>query len=310
VANEYKKKQDGSVTVFGSGKDGRRIVGNIGAGKNAVPNAPTPRHVKADDSGKHREKRTLLQRIDDAYHRMRERKGSRLGVCENFGQPGHDIYDCAVCQFADVMNEINAETDVVERPEWRNSPFKWMLTLNPKAKGAIGEKAVEKWLTKYGFDVTKPETSEHDRIVNGHKIEVKMSMMWDNGTVRFSQIRDQDYEFAVLVGYEPHNVSMWIVPKALAVELTVPQHGGAAGEDTRWFGFNPGEAPEALKPYGGTPERALAAAKKYLGKPAKRAAQNAVDAASKAASKAVSTAGSAAASAASAAKSAASSLLG
>lgn len=292
MANEYKKKQDGSVTVFGSTKGQRRIIGNIGAGKKAVPDAPapSPRHTKAEQSGRHREKRSLMQRIDDYYHRLRERKGSRVGVCENFGQPGHDIYDCAVCQFADVMNEINSETDVVERPEWRDSPFKWMLTLGPKVKGAIGEKAVEKWLSKYGFDVKKPESSEHDRIVNGHKIEVKMSMMWDNGTIRFSQIRDQDYEYAVLVGYEPHDVKMWIVPKALAVELTVPQHGGAAGEDTRWFGFLPNEVPEALKPYGGSPEKALQVAKKFFGKPAKAAAKTALDAAGAAASKAKSAA--------------------
>jgi hypothetical protein len=267
VAKEFKRKKDGSVTVFARDADGRRkIFGNLGAGRSALPTAQTQ---KPQPANHHHGKPTgsLASRIDDLYHRYWNDKRAKVNLCPDFGKLGHDVDTCAVCAFSDVMTGLNEETVAATRAAWEKSPFKWMLNLGPKVKGALGEKAVERWLTKYGFDVQKPESMEHDRIVNGRKVEVKMSMMWEDGRLNFAQIRDQDYEVIVLVGYEPQKASMWVLPKSVAIELSDPQHGGSdASGETRWFGFQPSDIPEIMKQYGGTPERALASARKLLRK--------------------------------------------
>lgn len=139
---------------------------------------------------------------------------------------------------------------------WAGSPFYWIKSRSSRQIGAIGEALASGWAASKGFDVQRPLSSEHDRLIAGLKVEIKYSSLWtDTEVYKFQQLRDQDYEYALLLGVSPFDAQAWFVPKA---ELSynrppalVPQHAGAAGRDTRWLSFRASTPPEWLLPYGG-----------------------------------------------------------
>jgi hypothetical protein len=40
-------------------------------------------------------------------------------------------------------------------------------------------------------------------LINGHRVEIKFSTLWQEGIYNFQQIRDQNYEYAVCLGISP-----------------------------------------------------------------------------------------------------------
>jgi hypothetical protein len=134
------------------------------------------------------------------------------------------------------------------------------MYLPSRSRGTAGEKLVEAWLQRLGLAVRPPVNTGHDRFVNGAKIEIKFSTLWQSGQYVFQQLRDQDYEHVVLLGISPQDASVWMPPKEVAFSHAVPQHGGAAGTDTQWLRFAAVEPPGWLDPYGG----ALAAAAEFI----------------------------------------------
>lgn len=143
---------------------------------------------------------------------------------------------------------------------WQGSPFYWIKSRPSRQIGSIGEALVAGWSAARGFDVQKPTNSGHDRRIGGRKIEIKFSTLWTNDEIfRFQQLRDQDYEYAFLLGLSPFDAQAWFVPKE---ELSynrppelVHQHGGASGRDTRWLSFSAASPPHWLEPFGGTLSR-------------------------------------------------------
>jgi len=115
---------------------------------------------------------------------------------------------------------------------WVGSPFEWVMSLASRSRGKAGEMLAEAWLRRIGLGVRSPVNSGHDRVVNDRKIEIKFSTLWQAGQYVFQQLRNQDYEYVFLLGVSPHEVSVWMPPKAVAFEHAIPQHGGAAGTDT------------------------------------------------------------------------------
>jgi len=139
---------------------------------------------------------------------------------------------------------------------WLGSPFRWIKTRPSRQIGSIGESLVAGWCAARGFDVVRSPDSEADRVVNGHRIEIKFSTLWtDNHIYKFQQIRDQNYDFCFCIGVSPFDAHAWLIPKR---ELSrsrppslVPQHGGAAGRDTKWLSFEASNPPTWLAPFGG-----------------------------------------------------------
>lgn len=68
---------------------------------------------------------------------------------------------------------------------WAGSPFEWLMRLPSRTRGKAGELLGEAWLTRLGYDVGRPVSSEHDRIVNGRKVEIKFSTLWAQGEYVF-----------------------------------------------------------------------------------------------------------------------------
>ena len=146
---------------------------------------------------------------------------------------------------------------------WKGSPFEWILSIPSRSKGAYGEKLVQELFRTNGFDVKRPKSgSDHDRVINGHRIEIKMSTLWaKNGQYTFQQIRDQEYDYLICLGLSPNEAHCWLIPKSevyVGREGVSHQHGGKAGTDTLWLSFPATKAPKWLAEFGGSLEGATA----------------------------------------------------
>lgn len=167
------------------------------------------------------------------------------------------IRDPEVAYLAALAGTLQADyVGEKETAMWSGSPFYWIKSRPSRQIGSIGEALAAGWAASKGFDVQKPLNSDHDRRIAGLKVEIKFSTLWtDNQIYKFQQLRDQDYDYALLLGVSPFDAQAWFVPKA---ELSynrppalVPQHGGAAGRDTRWLSFAAVTPPVWLGEFGG-----------------------------------------------------------
>lgn len=142
---------------------------------------------------------------------------------------------------------------------WQGSPFAWIRERSsPKQKGTIGEKLLSGYLALKGFDVARSPDSQADRLIGGERAEIKMSTLWENGSYKFQQIRNQNYHFVLCLGISPFDASLWAIPKKTIMEEwknggegITSQHGGSSGTDTAWLGFNPDTPPSWLSEWGG-----------------------------------------------------------
>lgn len=126
-----------------------------------------------------------------------------------------------------------------EKDIYKDSEFKIYKDLSSKKKGAEFEKIVEEYAKKNGLEVKPPESSEHDRIIEGFgKTEIKGSLLWGSGTnFRWQQIRPkQDYDNMVFLAVYPDRIDFYWASKETvrdAVEVQDErgywphnQHGG------------------------------------------------------------------------------------
>jgi hypothetical protein len=121
---------------------------------------------------------------------------------------------------------------------WAGSPFQWILQQPSSSKGKIGEQLVAGWCAAKGFDVVRSGDREADRIIEGHRVEIKLSTLWKASVYKFQQIRDQRYEYLLCLGLAPFEVRAWLIPKSALLEHVIGQmgqHTGATGRDTAWL---------------------------------------------------------------------------
>tara|TARA_R110000824_G_scaffold13888_5_gene59743 strand:- start:413 stop:1024 length:612 start_codon:yes stop_codon:yes gene_type:complete len=63
-----------------------------------------------------------------------------------------------------------------QQSNWANTYFKHYVGMSTKNKGVLGEAFVEKLFLAEGFEVLPPTNPGHDRIIGGHKTEIKFSL--------------------------------------------------------------------------------------------------------------------------------------
>jgi len=152
-----------------------------------------------------------------------------------------------------------AETGI----SWEGSPFAWIKPRPSRQRGAIGEKLVSGFFAAKGFDVIRSPDSEADRIIENIRTEIKFSMLWENGSYKFQQLRDQNYMAVICLGISPFDAHCWAIPKSIIQEGIgqfsglSPQHGGQQGRDTAWLKINPLDIQDWLSPYGATLQKAV-----------------------------------------------------
>lgn len=107
---------------------------------------------------------------------------------------------------------------------YEKSNFRFIKNLSSKKKGAIFEKIFEEYMISNGHTIEKSKSSDHDRIVNGHKVEIKGSFLWENGKFRFQQIRvNQDYDYIVFLAIYPEFIEFYIASKETTKEFLCVQ---------------------------------------------------------------------------------------
>jgi hypothetical protein len=137
--------------------------------------------------------------------------------------------------------------------EWAASPLNWIRQVpSSHKKGKIGESLVTEWARGAGFDVGPRLHRGHDCVIQGLKVEVKLSLRWNNGTFTFLGLRDFDYDVAALLAIAPTEAYLWIVPKQILLANVFSQRRGASGRGSQWFKFPTDRPPEWLRRWGGT----------------------------------------------------------
>lgn len=134
-----------------------------------------------------------------------------------------------------------------------DSPFKHIKAMGAKQKGKYYELITENVLSQIGYTVEKPVNTDHDRIINGVKTEIKGGTL-NKGTDVFSflQIRpDQDYQELMFTMCYPHKLVITKMDKN-AVNNCVKrgvfkkQHGGNKGNSGTFCYYGNAETLEEL----------------------------------------------------------------
>lgn len=134
-----------------------------------------------------------------------------------------------------------------------NSPFVHIKAMSAKQKGKAYELITENVLGKLGFTIDKPTNTEHDRIINGVKTEIKGSTLNKN-TDHFSflQIRPaQDYSELMFTMCYPHELVIMKMDKQTVfqcVEQNIfkKQHGGNKAESGTYLYYGNKETLEQI----------------------------------------------------------------
>ena len=153
-----------------------------------------------------------------------------------------------------IQSEFEKETS-----PWTGSPFEWVKKLSSASKGKLGKRLVYQWCALKGLSIDNSPDSQADMLVNGHRVEIKFSTLWETGIYKFQQIRDQNYEYAVCLGISPFNAHCWVASKTLLKTHVIGhmgQHTGSSSQETAWFAVNPQSPPAWLASYGGTLDQA------------------------------------------------------
>lgn len=114
-----------------------------------------------------------------------------------------------------IKAKVLSKTSAIWHPD---SPNFWIRTQNSHTKGYIGEQIV---LARFAdHEIQDRTSSEHDRIVNGKKWEIKLSCLNENTELKWGHIKAvYDYDVLFLIGVYPDTIRMWNLPRALVTEL-------------------------------------------------------------------------------------------
>jgi len=121
----------------------------------------------------------------------------------------------------------------LEDSRYMNSEFRFLKQLHAKQKGKRYEEITACVLVNLGHTVSKPTSTDHDRIVDGLKVEIKGSCL-NKGTNHFSflQIRpDQEYDEIMFSMFYPDGLVIMKMTKekvldAIRAGVFKKQHGG------------------------------------------------------------------------------------
>ena len=155
-------------------------------------------------------------------------------------------------------NFIRPEFEKDKSP-WAGSQLEWVLSLPSASKGKLGKRLVNQWCAVQGLSIHSSPDSQADMMINGHRVEIKFSTLWETNVYKFQQIRDQNYEYAVCLGISPFEAHCWVISKKILKQYVIGhmgQHTGSSGQETAWFAVNPQLPPNWILPCWRTLEQA------------------------------------------------------
>lgn len=134
---------------------------------------------------------------------------------------------------------------------YSDSVFLPLKSLSSRKKGKYFESIVKEWLTNLGIEVCKSKSSDYDCLVEGLKVEIKGSFLWEGTSgFKFQQIRTkQNYDMIVFVSVYPSHIEIHGCSKNTAKhhlevkdssgKYVYQQHGGKRGTGSLfwWSGY-------------------------------------------------------------------------
>jgi site-specific DNA-methyltransferase (adenine-specific) len=129
---------------------------------------------------------------------------------------------------------------------WKGSPFEWVLQIPARQKGALGGRLVASWCASKGLPTDRSKGSSENLIINGNKLAIKFSTLWENGKYNFQQIRKDNSDYVLCFGISPTEAHCWILERDYAISHAKPQH-----KSEYWISFKPTNPPEWLRSSGG-----------------------------------------------------------
>ena len=139
------------------------------------------------------------------------------------------------------INEIN------NKDPYSGSSLRSFKNLSSKRKGKFFEALCQEYYESLERKVTKPENSQHDRIIDGLKKEIKGSFLWGEGThFRWQQIRvDDDYDQVIFMAAYPDRIELYEADKQTIKDMLsvqdadgnwpYNQHGGKTKNSGTFF---------------------------------------------------------------------------
>jgi hypothetical protein len=130
-------------------------------------------------------------------------------------------------------------TESVVDERWSKGPFMNLKTMSAKTKGKRFEQIADFIFCEMGMEVRKAESSDYDRIVENHRVEIKGSTITKGSDDWFSflQIRpNQDYDFLVLETFwfdgtvKFYRLNKKTVIDLIGAKIFKKQHGGSKAE--------------------------------------------------------------------------------
>jgi hypothetical protein len=134
---------------------------------------------------------------------------------------------------------------------WEGSPFEWLLQLPARQKGALGGRLVASCCASKGLSTDRSKDPGDNLTINGHKIAIKFSTLWNNGKYNFQQIRRDGYDYVLCFGISPNEAHCWILERDYAISHAKSQH-----KSEYWISFSPKNPPEWLNGSGGSLDQA------------------------------------------------------
>lgn len=165
-------------------------------------------------------------------------------------------------QLSDFATALEAQYRA-RMPDWHGSPFSWITNCPPARRGSVGKQLISNLLENQEFLISPCRGRGADRIVNGSRMAMKFSMMWEGERYVFQQIRDENYDLMFCLGVCPHEAHAWVFAKDFLLENRgglegfTFQHRGQRGRDTAWIHVDPSNPQPWLRQHGGTLSEAI-----------------------------------------------------
>jgi hypothetical protein len=154
-----------------------------------------------------------------------------------------------------------------EDQAWNGSSFNWMRRLPPGSKHVVGRSMLAVLLNQNGMTATFHKSQIR---VNGNGISVKVALMWQDGIIKFQNIRDTNFDHLFCFALYPQKAFGWLIPKNelwVGAKVNKAHHPSVTSQHRGadcWVHIDPADPKPWLKAYGGTIDQAMAVAKKSL----------------------------------------------
>ena len=151
-----------------------------------------------------------------------------------------------------IATQTISNIDTTDTDKWKGSLFETIKKSSTCKKGLIGELIVKNYSLSLNYLVSQRSSVGNDLIVNGKKIEIKLSCYNKSGYFKWLQIRpDDDFDYLYLISVYPNNIKLYAFSKCQVLKLCDDnilknQHGGVKNNNynIKYLGIKECNIPE------------------------------------------------------------------